>query len=343
MSLRMLRLFTGFILAAIFFLFACQLPGQITQSIRGSGSLITSTPSTPISPTKSTSQAGLASATPVMAFTATPEPAIPTVAPAYPAGETQGTPIPSQTIGSSAPLTTLVVPSTPDLDATSSNTGTPTGGTQASVPGAYPGLEVGQATLPADNSYPGPAQVTASGSEGSYPEPGSQATSAVPATSSVLGQATNTPVASPTASVTRTQPSSSSHLHAETWSRSTAAICHSTDECLSHYDTVITDSGGNFYPCLRNIGYSIRNPNSRSYDPIFPHCHIFCAHPDPHANSDAFLDPYTHHHLYAQPNAHTDAGAALGECPVACHRSAYGAVGGWKTAIDRILCLLERS
>ena len=208
-SLRMLRPFTGFILTALFFLFACQLPGKIIQSIRGSGSLLTSTPSTPISTTKSTSQAGLASATPVMAFTATPEQAIPTAAPAYPGGETQGTPIPSRTIGSSTPLTTLVVPSTPVLDATNSNTSTPTGGTQASVPGAYPGLEVGQATLPSDNSYPGPAQVTVSGSEGSYPMPGSQATSAIPPTSLVLGQATNTPVASPTASATLTQPSRS--------------------------------------------------------------------------------------------------------------------------------------
>jgi thiol-disulfide isomerase/thioredoxin len=192
MSLRMLRLFIGFILAALFFLFACQLPGKIIQSIRGSGSLITSTPSAPISPTKSTSQADLASATPVMAFTATPEPAIPTAASAYPAGETQRTPIPSQTIGSSVPLTTLVVPSTPDLEATTSNTGTPTDGTQASLLGAYPGVEAGQATLPADNSYPGPAQLTVSGAEGSYPMPGSQATSAIPATPQMSASPTTT-------------------------------------------------------------------------------------------------------------------------------------------------------
>lgn len=216
MPLKMLRLFTGFTLAAILFLFACQLPGKIIQSFRGNGSSITPTPSVFISTTKSTSQASPASATPVMAFTATPGQVIPTAAPAYPDGETPGAVVPTQPSLASPTVSApagSVVPSETSVTGLSSGTPAvggalpPTTGVQGQAPGAYPGLEVGQATLQMENGYPGPAQATFSGSEG-YPIPGSQTTSNIPATTSVSGQnAAATSTASPTASASVTEPS----------------------------------------------------------------------------------------------------------------------------------------
>ena len=169
MSLRTLRRFTGFILAAILFLFACQLPGKIIQSLRSPGTSIVPTPS----------QAGAASSTPVIVITATPVLAIPSSEPAYPAGETPGVVIPSQPAQASPPISSPVGPTVPSgTGVTGSSTGTPTSSVQGGAPGAYPSLEAGQPTLPVDNSYPGSAQGTASGSEGSYPMPGSPAASA---------------------------------------------------------------------------------------------------------------------------------------------------------------------
>jgi thiol-disulfide isomerase/thioredoxin len=191
------------------------LPGEIIQSMRGSGTPTHHTPSPSVATTKSTSQSAPASATPVAVFTDTPVLAVPSAAPAYPGGEIPGGPIPSQTNESAYPLTTLVVSTTPDLGATNSNTSTPTSGTQGAVPGAYPGLEVGQATLPADNNpYPGESQVTASGSEGSYPLPGSPAASATPQNS-----------ASPTITLlSQTQPPSSTPVYAITATSSPTPI-----------------------------------------------------------------------------------------------------------------------
>jgi thiol-disulfide isomerase/thioredoxin len=225
MPLKMLRLFTGLILAAILFLFACQLPGKIIQTIRGSGSSKPPTPSASISTTKSTSQAGLASATPVMAYTATPGQANPSVAPAYPGGETPGAAGPTQPVQASLTVSATnesVVPS--ETGAPGSGSGTPAVGgavppttsVQSQLPGEYPEPGVGQATLPIENGYPGPAEVTVSGFEGAYPMPGSQATTAIAITSPVAGQGTSTtvattpagsPTASPTARATVTQPS----------------------------------------------------------------------------------------------------------------------------------------
>lgn len=188
--MRILRLFTGFILAAILFLFACQLPGKIVQSIRRTGTPALPTPS--LTSTKSTSQAGTVSATPLIVSTDTPVLAIPTGESTYPGSGTPGGIVPSQPPQASPSLSSPVVSSVvPETGGAIPGTGTPavsgpllsaTVG-QGGAPAPYPGFELGQATLPVNNSYPGPSGVTPAGSEGS-----------------------TTPVASPTASATVNRP-----------------------------------------------------------------------------------------------------------------------------------------
>jgi thiol-disulfide isomerase/thioredoxin len=224
MPLKKLHPFSGFLLAAIIFLFACQLPGKIVQSIRQRGTSTALAPS--LSPGRSTAQAGIASATPVLVATDTPVLALPASEQAYPGAETPGSGLPSGAVPSlpaQAPLTVqpTVSPSSPAVSPSESPAGSP-GVTEAAgvtpfTPGElptavnqagsamnpYPGIELGQATVPAGSGYPGPELVpTLAAAEGSYPVPGQPAASAVLPTTAVSGQASVTPTSSPPTSAT---------------------------------------------------------------------------------------------------------------------------------------------
>ena len=240
----------------------------------------------------------------------------------------------------------------------------PATGVPGQSPELYPGAEVGQATLPVDNSYPGASQATVSSSEGAYPMPGSQATSAIPATSLVSGQSAatpsaTTPVASPTTSATVTvnQPSPSATITKQagpgttqasgtTQQSATATLTLPAQNQTATSTPVLvitaTPSPTSGICCSRCFTHH-RQPNSTAYAHSFTDGDVFCADLDPRTNSDTFPDPHADDHIYTDAHAHALAGAPLGERPVTCHRSTYRAAGGGETAIDRILCLLERS